>query len=202
MRIDKDLRPYAIGVLAALVCAVIITAFLMWPAPPPPAAPPKNAPAVARVTPKPERPVFVPPPAAPPPLVYDRNAIDPVIQQLADDLASKEQPPSRDLEIVNEFITLYSRAFQGNPIGGNEDITAVLTGHNPRKGVLFPPNSPMIVNGQLVDHWGTPYWFHPSSSSRMEIRSAGPDKNLFTADDIIINPSPESPTGGRVGMVQ
>ena len=84
----------------------------------------------------------------------------------------------RDLEIVNEFITLYSKAFQGNPIGLNEDITSVLTGNNYTKGILFPPNSPMIVRGQLVDRWGTPYWFHPSSASQMEIRSAGPDKDL------------------------
>ncbi len=201
MRIDKDLRLYVYGVLAALVCAIIITAFLMWPVPPP-APPPVKAPVVTRITPKPAAPSFVPPPAAPPNAVRDPRAIDPVIQGLADELASKEQTPARDLEIVNEFISIYSRAFQGNPIGMNEDITAVLTGHNPRKGVLFPPNNPMIVNGQLVDHWGTPYWFHPSSSTRMEIRSAGPDKNLFTADDVVINPSADSPTGGRVGMVQ
>lgn len=200
MRIDKSLRFYAIGVLVALVCAIVITVYVLWPAPAPP--PLAKAPPVKRTTPPPAAPTFVPPPVVATPPVRDPRAIDPVIQQLADDLASKELPPTRDLEIVNEFVTLYSRAFQGNPIGGNEDITAVLTGHNPRKGVLFPPNSPMIVNGQIVDHWGTPYWFHPSSSTRMEIRSAGPDKSLFTADDIIINPSPESVTGGKVGMTQ
>ncbi|MDB6119296.1 MAG: hypothetical protein JWO08_3077 [Verrucomicrobiaceae bacterium] len=202
MRIDKDLRLYVYGVVAALLCAIIITAIMMWPVATPPPATPVKAPAVTRIAPKPTTPIFVQPPAAPPSPIRDPMAIDPMIQGLADELASKEQPPTRDLEIVNEFVTLYSRAFQGNPIGMNEDITAVLTGHNPRKGILFPPNNPMIVNGQLVDHWGTPYWFHPSSSTRMEIRSAGPDKNLFTADDVVINPSPESPSGGRVGMVQ
>lgn len=127
-------------------------------------------------------------------------SIDPDIQRLADELASKDQTPMRDLEIVNEFINLYAKAFQGNPIGMNEDITAVLTGNNYTKGILFPPNSPMIVRGQMVDRWGTPYWFHPSSGTQMEIRSAGLDKDLFTADDIVINPGPESI--GRVSQVQ
>ena len=125
----------------------------------------------------------------------DPRAIDPDIQRLADDLASKEQTPVRDLEIVNEFITLYSKAFNGNPIGMNEDITAVLTGHNYTKGVLFPPNSPMIVKGQIVDRWGSPYWFHPNSSTQMEIRSPGPDKELFTPDDIVLNPGSENISG-------
>ena len=50
----------------------------------------------------------------------------------------------------------------------------------------------MIVKGQLVDRWGTAYWFHPNSSYQMEIRSAGPDKNLFTADDVVKNPGPDN----------
>lgn len=142
--------------------------------------------------PKPAPSLTLPPQAKP-----DPRAIDPDIQRLADDLAGKEQSPMRDLEIVNEFIILYSKAFPGgNPIGMNEDITAVLTGHNYTKGILFPPNSPMIVRGQLVDRWGTPYWFHPNSATQMEIRSAGPDKDLFNADDIVINPGPE-----RIGSV-
>ncbi|MDB6139411.1 MAG: hypothetical protein JWO94_2483 [Verrucomicrobiaceae bacterium] len=199
MRIDRDLRLYFYGVVAALFCAALVTFLLMWPAPAPPA--PQKAAVVAQVALKPPPPAFVPPPVNTN-QSKDPHFIDPGIQQLADELASREQTPSRDLEIVNEFVTLYSRAFQGNPIGLNEDITAVLTGHNPRKGVLFPPNNPMIVNGQIVDHWGTPYWFHPYTSTQMEIRSAGPDKNLFTADDIVINPGPDSVTGGNLGMVQ
>lgn len=135
-----------------------------------------------------------------PPVIANPNAIDPDIQRLADQLANKEQTPMRDLEIINDFVKLYSKAFGSNPIGMNEDITAVLTGHNYTKGVLFPPNSPMIVKGQLVDRWGTPYWFHPNSGTQMEIRSAGEDKNLFTPDDVIINPGPDSI--GRVTEAQ
>lgn len=115
--------------------------------------------------------------------------IDPELQRLADELNSPSSSPERDLEIVREFLNLYSKAFRnGYPVGLNEDITAALTGTaNPdQKACLFPPNSPAIRNGALVDRWGSPLWFHPESGTKMEIRSAGPDKQLFTNDDVIL----------------
>jgi hypothetical protein len=116
--------------------------------------------------------------------------IDPVLQERADQLNAQDSPPQRDLEIVGEFIHTYSRALGGNPIGDNSDITAALTGTDGHKGRVFPPNHASIRNGRLIDRWGTPYWFHPNSGSEMEIRSAGPDKELFTLDDVVLNPSP------------
>ncbi len=175
-----------------LLCAVVFLAawFIFTPPPERPEIklPPRTAPKVVK-----EAPHGPPPgPAFSTTHAHDRNAIDPDVQRLADELASRTQNPSRDLEIVNEFMHLYSKAFQGNPVGMNEDITASLTGRNPLRGVLFPPNSQMIVNGQIVDRWGTPYWFHSNSATQMEIRSAGPDKTLFTPDDIVINPGPDN----------
>jgi hypothetical protein len=45
----------------------------------------------------------------------------------------------------------------------------------------------MRVNGdgELVDPWGTPYFFHQLSGTDMEIRSAGPDKTMWTDDDLM-----------------
>lgn len=186
-------RQYLWGGLGCFLLAVIVA--VTWlatkPEPRQPEPPKVAAVPARRIEPRPSA------PPAPPPRVstthaVDPRAIDPEIQRLADDLANKKESPARDVEIVDEFVSLYRRAFQANPIGDNADVTATLTGANPRKGVLFPANSPMIVRGQLVDRWGTPYWFHPSSSTKMEIRSAGPDKQLFTADDIVMNPGPES----------
>lgn len=118
---------------------------------------------------------------APPP-------IDAANMEKAVRLNSPETTVTDDLHIVHEFVELYRRAFGGNPVGLNEDITAALTGtaDPSRPGRLFPPNSPAIRDGQMVDRWGTPFWFHPESGTRMEIRSAGPDKNLFTPDDVIL----------------
>lgn len=116
--------------------------------------------------------------------------VDSVHQQMADQLNSPDSTPQRDTEIIREFLTLYGKAYHnGNPVGLNEDITAALTGSANPQGMaqLFPRGSPAIRNGQLVDRWGTPYWFHPESATKMEIRSAGPDKQLFTGDDIILD---------------
>lgn len=118
------------------------------------------------------------------------SKVDPYHQQMADQLNAPDSTPQRDTEIIREFLNLYGKAYHsGNPVGLNEDITAALTGTaNPQAmGQLFPRSSPAIRNGQLVDRWGTPYWFHPESATKMEIRSAGPDKEMFTPDDIILN---------------
>lgn len=120
----------------------------------------------------------------------DARSIDPEIQKLADRLVEQTQTPLNDLETLGEFIELYRKSFNQLPVGSNEDLTAILTGHNPKKGVLFPPDSPMIIQGQLVDRWGTPYWLHPNTGASLEVRSAGPDRNLFSADDVILNQSP------------
>ncbi len=117
--------------------------------------------------------------------------LDSGIQVIVDQLHLPDQPPSRDLEILNSLLTEYGKAFAGNPIGENSDITAALIGGaEVPAGRFFPRQHPAIKDGQLVDRWGTPYWFHPNSATKMEIRSAGPDKQLFTNDDVIANPSP------------
>ncbi|MES2570919.1 MAG: hypothetical protein V4710_12805, partial [Verrucomicrobiota bacterium] len=60
-----------------------------------------------------------------------------------------------------------------------------LRGRNPRNLAIIPAEL-RAVNpaGQLLDRWGTPYFFHPVSSSLLEVRSAGPDRRFWTADDL------------------
>jgi len=117
--------------------------------------------------------------------------IDPANQSIADELHSSSTSPERDLEIVDHFLELLRKASGGNPIGLNEDITDVLTGGgDPQRPRVFPTNHPAIRGGQLMDRWGTPFWFHPNTGLQMEIRSAGPDRQLFTPDDLVKNPSP------------
>lgn len=114
--------------------------------------------------------------------------IDPVNLAQANLLNAPNRTPHEDVQIVAEFVDLYRKALGSNPTGQNEDITAALTGNFGQTGRVFPPNSPAIRDGKLVDRWGTPYWFHPESGTKMEIRSAGPDKDLFTDDDISLKP--------------
>lgn len=114
--------------------------------------------------------------------------IDPANKAHAEELNAPDSPPQHDVEIVNDFIGLYRKAFGSNPVGNNEDVTAALTGSFGQRGRVFPPTSRAIKDGQLVDRWGTPFWFHAESGTKMEIRSAGPDKKLFTQDDILLSP--------------
>jgi hypothetical protein len=97
-------------------------------------------------------------------------------------------PAETVLENVRGTIRNYGSMFDGNPVGTNPEITAALNGDNP-KGVHFlDPEKGMRVDskGELVDPWGTPFFFHQLSGSETEIRSAGPDKQMWTGDDLVI----------------
>ena len=79
----------------------------------------------------------------------------------------------------------YNAVFGENPVGDNAEITAALTGSNP-KGVNFlREDSGLKRNdkGELLDGYGTPFFFHQVSAKVMEIRSAGLDRKLWTFDD-------------------
>ena len=61
-----------------------------------------------------------------------------------------------------------------------------LMGGNAKEATLGPPPGITLnANGELVDQWNTPYFFHQLSKDVMEIRSAGPDKVMWTADDVV-----------------
>jgi hypothetical protein len=78
--------------------------------------------------------------------------------------------------------------FGGNPVGNNAEITRALLGENPKQANFLKAEAGQRINanGELVDGWGTPYFFHALSGTEMEIRSAGPDKKMYTADDDVI----------------
>jgi len=121
---------------------------------------------------------------------------EPVIADFAADLERAvldAENPEAHRQAVEQVLFFYRRAFGENPVGQNEDITAALLGANPQRLAFLPPGSPAIKSGHLIDPWGTPYWFHPLSGQQMEIRSAGPDRELFTPDDVGELGEPEKP---------
>ena len=61
---------------------------------------------------------------------------------------------------------------------------AALVGENAKRTAYLTRDCPALVDGKLVDRWGTPYWFHATSNRVTEIVSAGPDRKLFTGDDL------------------
>jgi hypothetical protein len=109
---------------------------------------------------------------------------------LADELNSPAGDIRADLRIVNELFDQYRSATHGsNPVGENAEITAALAGKNKLGFAFIPPDHPAIdAKGELCDRWGTPFFFHSLSATQMEIRSAGPDRKMWTADDEVLTP--------------
>lgn len=120
-------------------------------------------------------------PAATPSVAPSPSQVDPLPAELAN------LPPETALENMRSVFRNYASVFAGNPVGTNLEITQALQGENP-KHINFLKEDGNRVNsqGELVDSWGTAYFFHQLSASQMEIRSAGPDRVLYTSDDLVI----------------
>ncbi len=111
------------------------------------------------------------------------------IAREAETLNSPDRKAAADLATVSLLLTQYRRHHDGNPTGSNEEITADLLGHNPQGVAYLPANGPFLdAQSRLIDRWGTPYFFHALARDRMEIRSAGPDHEFWSADDIVHHP--------------
>jgi len=86
---------------------------------------------------------------------------------------------------VRHAISDYYTLMGENPVGTNAEIMKSIMGDNPRHATLGPPEGLSLNDkGELLDQWGTPYFFHQLGRDRMEVRSAGPDKIHWTQDDI------------------
>ena len=98
----------------------------------------------------------------------------------------KGADPATDLVLIGDLLAGYRQFFKANPVGSeNAEITSQLLGNNKmRLRFLDLKTTPLDSSGALVDRWGTPYFFHPLSAQVMGIRSAGPDQELWTEDDL------------------
>jgi hypothetical protein len=132
--------------------------------------------------------VAVAPPGNPPEINRATASADvPLAAGLPHEPEFTNIPPEIVLEKVDHAIRDYASMFGGNPVGTNPEITAALNGRNPRQANFINPEAGMRINGngELVDPWGTPYFFHQLSGTDMEIHSAGPDRIMWTVDDLI-----------------
>jgi hypothetical protein len=95
--------------------------------------------------------------------------------------------PAIVMENMSHVFRQYNQMYGGNPVGINSEITGQLSGNNPKHIIFLNPDDGMRVNenGELVDPWGTPYFFHQLSGTDMEIHSAGPDRIMWTSDDLV-----------------
>jgi hypothetical protein len=164
------------------LCAVIAGAIVWWQFSPPVHLPARPSSPLAVEAREPRARSF---------RAAEKSATGPLIHpdaaELARTLHSPEATVRDDLEILQTMIATYRRANGGaNPGGGlNEEIVDKLRGRNAKQFAVMPTEHPAIDgSGRLLDRWGTPYFFHPVSGVVIEVRSAGPDRKLWTDDDV------------------
>jgi hypothetical protein len=166
------------AITAALLLLVIL--LLWWRTKPPAATPmPGAAPAASSTV------------TSGAGLSVRQSSSPPERSNLADALNAPSSDIRADLRLVSSIIETFRTNYlqTGNPVGTNAEITAALTGRNKLRLSLIPADHPAInQSGELCDRWGTPFFFHAESATRMEIRSAGPDKKMWSEDDVVISP--------------
>jgi hypothetical protein len=117
------------------------------------------------------------------PSVPRAPALAPPVPETAE---SSSMAPATILQNMRTSIRQYGSMFGGNPVGNNLEITSALQGDNPKQiNFLKQDGNRVNANGELVDAWGTPYFFHQLSAEEMEVRSAGPDRVMYTGDDLV-----------------
>jgi len=165
--------------VVVFVAVLALVAWRLWPEPGPQTRPPgPDRPAALLAT------AHTTVPAAP----GDQPPPEPR-STLADSLNSPASDIRSDLRVVSEIFAAYRSNLHEHPVGTNAEITAVLTGRNRLQLALVPPDHPAINSrGELCDRWGQPFFFHQLSGTQMEIRSSGPDRVMWTDDDVVPTP--------------
>ncbi len=103
--------------------------------------------------------------------------------------ATAQSTPLQDLQNVQELVTRFSlknRHLNTLYYSQNADFCE----HLMKSAFPIPTDHPSLgkdAEGRtiLLDRWGTPYLFHPLSHKLMQMRSAGPDRQPYTQDDLI-----------------
>jgi hypothetical protein len=168
-------HPRALSIFTLL----LLTAILIWwfSRTPPLAAPQAQPPTAASL-----EPAGFPMPDQPTPS-----------ERLLEGYGAPGTPPIEDLRKIHRVVVGYFSVVKDssrNPIGGNADLAAALRGDNPNREVLVRPGHPVFgKDGMLVDRWGSPIVVHPEEYRRLGLRSAGPDRSPYNADDLLLSPT-------------
>jgi hypothetical protein len=118
------------------------------------------------------------------PTVSDRPRFIPVKSSGSRHLVESELDPQ--LQSAASSVRNYRVAFSKNPVGNNREITQTLSGKNSLTARYLPADAPINDKGQLIDRWDQPIFFHQISATVMDVRSAGPDRIMWTADDEVL----------------
>jgi hypothetical protein len=103
-------------------------------------------------------------------------------------LLAVDGTPSEDLAALAGITINYLQSvppLRRALLGFNEDLARALVDRDALGEAALPANHPALVAGKLVDRWGRPWQVHPLSVHIIQLRSAGPDGRLYTADDLV-----------------
>ena len=124
-----------------------------------------------------------------------KSEYDDFSHQFMVDYGNSDVTPQKDVSQVFNMLQSYFSLVKTKdplPLGSNREITTALTGENAyRTRVLDPQSSWINQNGELIDRWKTPLYFHAIDAKNVGIRSAGPDQKMWTNDDLIDTPAAE-----------
>ena len=125
-----------------------------------------------------------------PEIISDETAIGLAILK---GYGSDTQGLREDLDQLGQLLTSYltlNKADDPLPLASNLDIAAAMRGTNPFQMALLPTeHAAFNTKGEFIDRFGNPIFFHALSQDQIEIRSAGPDGTLWTADDLQRQPN-------------
>ena len=175
-------RIFLILALLALPGLLLVSVFLKIPATPPPqrqvqmraTAVVVNTPAI---------------PSTPGIISTSTNPAAPLLgETILRGYATTASTPENDLTLMAHLMDNFSLLVKSSanlPMSVNEDWAAAFRGLNPAHERFLPgQHAALNAQGQLVDRWQTPLFFHALGHRRFEIRSAGPDKKMWTDDDL------------------
>jgi len=125
----------------------------------------------------------------PRPETLSQDPSHPLAVSFGSDIEAFATEPALLMEIFNS----YRSRFGAFPSGeDNPQIMNALMGANPARLPIFPLSHPRLSEtGALLDAWKSPFFFHLISSAQLEIRSAGPDREIYTDDDIVVSNRPD-----------
>ncbi len=131
-------------------------------------------------------------PVDPRPAPSQMSAVEPLVgEKILSHYAESNSTPHQDLTLLSHLLDNFRLGAKGEalPLGSNAEMAAALRGEGRVKLALLPPGHRAFdAAGRLIDRWGTPLFFHVESADRIAIRSAGPDREMWTADDLQRNP--------------
>lgn len=113
-------------------------------------------------------------------------------QKMGDDFlksyGSEESTGQQDIKLFYNYLTnvfLLIKNRDSAQYAINEDLSSFLLGKNSERTALVSKNSHIFdKKKRIIDRWGTPIHIHTISHNNFELRSGGPDRKLFTKDDV------------------